>query len=434
MGNVAGRCQRVIGGTKDGMEVFDREVQSHNDDLLASTKVGTSTPPKEVQMHTKAIQPPATTGLAESGTSPTSVKSNQMEIQANPQEAEITGGSGKEEEEPEVIYLPAPEAKVSEPGEAEVIYLPNPDIKTDEAKQQEQSVPAEAAVVAVAPATKKQPRAKQRAASDTASQSSQKSQSTAAGSTRKKQPKLDASCPSSRADADFERELKAVKKRLKEGKTGQAAVGGGAPVDLMNIGGFYNSSTSDGERDMRKHMFISFYREQYARIGNLDVSQYPEDNSLGLSIKDGHRPMPRPKDPFDVPPDHKQPLGNITPEQLKKYGCESKRMLICLHGDLFDVSDRPDKYSKDGPYWAMVGHDITWGLVCGNDDAITYDQYFDVFKVQPRDMAERKLQGLMSWWCFYEKEYGAPVGRLDLYNEEWKLPEPPEVGDVCCVM
>ena len=41
----------------------------------------------------------------------------------------------------------------------------------------------------------------------------------------------------------------------------------------------------------------------------------------------------------------------------------------------------------------MVGHDITWSLVCGNDDALNYDQYFDLFKIQPVDMAERKLQG-----------------------------------------
>merc|ERR1711862_790647 len=152
-------------------------------------------------------------------------------------------------------------------------------------------------------------------------------------------------------------------------------------------------------------MFISFYREQYAKIGNLVVSQYGnEDASLGLSIKDGHRLMPRPKHKPDLPPEYKKPLNVISQKELRKYNCENKRMLICVHGDLFDVSDRPDKYSKDGPYWAMVGHDITWGLVCGNDDAITYDQFFDVFKIQPRDIVERKLHGLMSWWCFYEKE------------------------------
>eukprot|EP00427_Karlodinium_veneficum_P044376 CAMPEP_0169270782 /NCGR_PEP_ID=MMETSP1016-20121227/49334_1 /TAXON_ID=342587 /ORGANISM="Karlodinium micrum, Strain CCMP2283" /LENGTH=81 /DNA_ID=CAMNT_0009356217 /DNA_START=21 /DNA_END=266 /DNA_ORIENTATION=+ len=81
----------------------------------------------------------------------------------------------------------------------------------------------------------------------------------------------------------------------------------------------------------------------------------------------------------------------------------------------------------------MVGHDITWGLVCGNDDAITYDYYYDVFKI-PKETADRRLQGLISWWCFYEKEYGAPVGRLDIYNEEWKLPAPPEIGETCVVM
>merc|ERR1719401_1800022 len=190
---------------------------------------------------------------------------------------------------------------------------------------------------------------------------------------------------------------------------------------------------SCGERDCKKSLFITFYREQYAKIGSLDVSQYSQEESNGLSIKGGHRPMPRPAH-VDLPPDHKKPLGNLSAKELRSYNCENQRMLISVHGDLFDISDRPDKYGKDGPYWAMAGNDITWGLLCGNDDAITYNEYYDVFKITPVESVDRRLQGLMSWWCFYEKEYGEPVGRLDVYNEEWKLPQPPEVADVCVVM
>lgn len=251
---------------------------------------------------------------------------------------------------------------------------------------------------------------------------------------RRKEPQVEASCPSSKKDEDFERELKALKKKQKEKEKGikpKEKEKGISDAGMYNI---YSSFCSAGERDMRKGMFISFYREQYAKIGSLDVSQYQEDASFGLSIKGGHRPMPRPKDQPDLPEDYKKPLGSITEDELRKYGCESKRMLLCVHGDLFDVSDRPDKYGKDGPYWAMVGHDITWGLVCGNDDMSTYDMYFDIFKIQPIEAADRRLQGVISWWCFYEKEYGAPVGRLKVYDEEWKLPEPPEVGDVCSIM
>lgn len=255
-----------------------------------------------------------------------------------------------------------------------------------------------------------------------------------------------ASCPASRQEADLQREMKEIKRQEIIKKTKEKAANvkplspmpmdlGGGMAGLPQYNTVYDSPMSAGERECKKGLFVSFYKEQYARIGDLDVSQYDDENaSLGLKIKDGHRHMPRPKQTIDLPPDYKKPIGTITPKELRKYGCTNPRMLLCVHGDLFDVSDRPDKYSDSGPYWAMVGHDITWGLVCGNDDSITYDQYFDIFKICPVDLAERKMQGLMSWWCFYEKEYGEPVGRLSLYNEEWKLPAPPEVGEACVVM
>jgi len=253
----------------------------------------------------------------------------------------------------------------------------------------------------------------------------------------RKKPETEAGCPSSKTNEDFERELNLLRsqpkpqKKTKEPKPKKPEPTTGA----MQAFDMYSSVISAGERDVKKGMFCSFYREQYAKIPTLDISQYgDQDASSGLSIKDGHRPMPRPRGVIDLPPDHKQPLGTISVSELAKYGCESKRMLICVHGDLFDVSDRPDKYSKDGPYWAMVGHDISWGFVCGVDDSSSYDQYYDIFKIQPEENMDRRLQGLMSWWCFYEKEYGDPVGRLDVYEEEWKLPQPPEVGDVCSVM
>jgi len=32
----------------------------------------------------------------------------------------------------------------------------------------------------------------------------------------------------------------------------------------------------------------------------------------------------------------------------------------------------------------------------------------------------------MNWWAFFEREYGSPVGRLDVYDREWELPAPPD--------
>merc|ERR550525_131741 len=116
----------------------------------------------------------------------------------------------------------------------------------------------------------------------------------------------------------------------------------------------------------------------------------------------------------------------VSAKQLREaFSCEGERKLVCIHGDLFDVSDRPDKYGPDGPYCYMTGRDITWGLLRGDDAEEHMDKYYDVFKISPTEVADRKLQGLMSWWCFFEKEYGAPVGRLDVYQEEWRLAAPP---------
>jgi hypothetical protein len=249
---------------------------------------------------------------------------------------------------------------------------------------------------------------------------------------------VDASCPGEKKNEDFDRDLKAMKKKTKKpqgalSKELKASQAKAAPANAY-LAGLYASPMSAGERDLKRNMFISFYREEYAKIPTLNISQYAPDANEGLTIKEGHRPMPKTNMHVDLPPDYKQPLKPMSASELLKYGCESQRMLICIHGDLFDVSDRPDKYGSKGPYWAMAGHDISWGLVSGLDDPSTYDKYYDVFKIQPADQGERRLQGLMSWWCFYEKEYGAPVGRLDLYDEEWKLPQPPEIADVCVVM
>lgn len=53
----------------------------------------------------------------------------------------------------------------------------------------------------------------------------------------------------------------------------------------------------------------------------------------------------------------------LSPSELATYDSSNKRLLICVHGDLFDVSDRPDKYGPDGPYSTMAGHDLdmSWG-------------------------------------------------------------------------
>eukprot|EP00434_Breviolum_minutum_P025994 symbB.v1.2.022977.t1/scaffold2063.1/size90803/5 len=174
-------------------------------------------------------------------------------------------------------------------------------------------------------------------------------------------------------------------------------------------------------------MFKSFYREQYARLkksAGPDLKQKDPTTgesgiaTSGLKAEGGHRPLPRPKG-LKMPKDFRKDVGRISQKDLvEKYSCQGERMLISVYGDLFDVSDRPDKYGPDGPYWYMTGKDITWALVSGEDTEEQMDKFYDLFKIQPMEAADRRLQGLMSWWAFYEKEYGKPVGRNTGYDKD----------------
>mmetsp|Transcript_85004 Transcript_85004/g.243956 ORF Transcript_85004/g.243956 Transcript_85004/m.243956 type:complete len:518 (+) Transcript_85004:234-1787(+) len=244
------------------------------------------------------------------------------------------------------------------------------------------------------------------------------------------------SCPASKKDQAFEKELKKVKKQIKLKMTPQQI------EEMSNP--WLTTDMSAPERQLNKELFVSFYRGEYAKIKlakgpeketGPDLKQYSQESVAGLKLTDGHRPMARPRG-IEVPKDFRQPVGTLTAKELAAKNCASNRMLLCIHGDLFDVSDRPDKYGKDGPYHYMTGHDMTWGLVVGDDAEEFLDKYYDIFKVTPKEKADRKLQGLMSWWAFYENEYGEPVGRLDIYQKEWELPPPPSgsMDNECSVM
>lgn len=188
-------------------------------------------------------------------------------------------------------------------------------------------------------------------------------------------------------------------------------------------------------RATRKAELVDFYRDFYAATSgkSVNTSQYTAAEKNGLSITGGHRYMPRPAH-VDLPADYKQPVGVLTPLELRAKCCTHRRLLLSVHGDLFDVSDRPDKYGPEGPYNSMSGHDITWALWSGYDEEEEWDKYYDLHKARPREERDRRFQGLMSWWAFFEQEYGSPVGRLDVYEKEWDLAAPPAVKDLCTVM
>lgn len=83
----------------------------------------------------------------------------------------------------------------------------------------------------------------------------------------------------------------------------------------------------------------------------------------------------------------------------------------------------------------MSGHDITWGFVSGKDVPETVDRCYDLWKVAPEHFRDSKLKLIYAWVAFYEWEYGDPVGKLDLYENESALKGPPmEESEDCCIM
>eukprot|EP00747_Dinoflagellata_sp_TGD_P162921 gnl/TRDRNA2_/TRDRNA2_181078_c0_seq1.p1 gnl/TRDRNA2_/TRDRNA2_181078_c0~~gnl/TRDRNA2_/TRDRNA2_181078_c0_seq1.p1 ORF type:complete len:467 (+),score=95.21 gnl/TRDRNA2_/TRDRNA2_181078_c0_seq1:191-1591(+) len=209
--------------------------------------------------------------------------------------------------------------------------------------------------------------------------------------------------------------------------------GGGQPAGNMLI-----VMPTPYERDNTRRLILAGFREKYSKMGKETsaamVEQYDSKQTQGLKIEGGHRPMRRPDD-VKLPADFRKSVGVITPEKLAEHDCANLRKLVCVYGDVFDVSDRPDKYGEDGPYAWMSGTDITWGLLSGKDVPEQVNHYYDCWKIAPKEYRDRKLQGLLAWVAFYEYEYGLPVGQLDKYTNEAALKGPPmETAEECSIM
>lgn len=203
---------------------------------------------------------------------------------------------------------------------------------------------------------------------------------------------------------------------------------------------------SDQERDGLKRSLVDMFKNKYMELkaqtearksitSTLKTDQYDQAQKEGLSLQGGHQPMKRPENVF-LPPSFRQPLGVLSLEGLSAYGCNNKdrRYLIGVYGDIFDISDRPDKYGPDGPYNELTGRDITWCLFTGIDQPAYCDRCYDLFKAI--DLGKDKLAGVCSWLAWYTTEYGDPVARLEPYTRERELPVPPisEVDETCTVM
>lgn len=203
---------------------------------------------------------------------------------------------------------------------------------------------------------------------------------------------------------------------------------------------------SDQERLCLKNSMVGMFRDKYIELkaaaqqaeshrSTLQTDQYDPEQKIGLKLKGGHQPMKRPEN-VDLPSTYRQPMGVISLDELGKFdpSNQDRRYLLSIYGDVFDVSDRPDKYGPDGPYNELTGKDITWGMFTGVDQPEMCNRCYDLFKA--KDQGTDKLAGLCSWLGWYETEYGVPVARLEPYTHERDLPAPPleEVGEACAVM
>jgi hypothetical protein len=213
------------------------------------------------------------------------------------------------------------------------------------------------------------------------------------------------------------------------------------------------------ERDNTRKMYLGQFRAEYnklkeARIRNAqspcttgtsptglpsaspDLSTYSEADAAGLTLKGAHMEMVRPDD-VKMPDDYMKPVGVIPLAKLKEYNCERKdgRLLVSVYGEIFDVSDRPDKYDPDGPYWFMSGADITWGFVAGRDSEDMCNGIYDLWKIAPESTRDHKFKTIYAWLCWYEFEYGNAVGQLEEYQKEVGCKGPPmEDEDNCSIM
>jgi hypothetical protein len=234
---------------------------------------------------------------------------------------------------------------------------------------------------------------------------------------------------------------------------GEGGIAPAMPKINIPAGDMRIKMPNEALRANTRKMILEQFRSKYKKLKRSDVSiatdSYTEAEASMLQIKDGHKPMPRPeKGSVQLPKDFRKPIpknstkeaiGSMTLSKLLEYGVETwkpgQRMLVSVYGDIFDVSDRPDKYGPDGPYHWMTGHDLTWGFVSGSDHPDKVDKFYDYWKVAPESLRDRKLQGILAWVAWYEWEYGKPVGILEPYVCENGLKGPPiEDAQECCVM
>merc|ERR1719454_2255588 len=85
----------------------------------------------------------------------------------------------------------------------------------------------------------------------------------------------------------------------------------------------------------------------------------------------------------------------MTPEELSKFDCESKRPLVSVHGDIFDVSSNLREYGSGGARCFQAGTDITWAVISGSPHKKdSCNCFYDIFKAKDKEVLTGRFMRL----------------------------------------
>ncbi|KAJ7326966.1 hypothetical protein JRQ81_016725 [Phrynocephalus forsythii] len=119
-----------------------------------------------------------------------------------------------------------------------------------------------------------------------------------------------------------------------------------------------------------------------------------------------------PSGPADALPRMKR--RDFTLEQLREYdGARTPRILLAVHGKVFDVTKGSKFYGPEGPYGIFAGRDASRGLAtfCLDKDALR-DEYDDL-----SDLNAVQMESVREWEMQFKEKYDY-VGRLLKPGEE----------------
>jgi membrane-associated progesterone receptor component len=99
-------------------------------------------------------------------------------------------------------------------------------------------------------------------------------------------------------------------------------------------------------------------------------------------------------------------IKDYTPSQLAKFnGVDGAPIYICVKGNIYDVSSKPNFYGPAGPYGLFAGKDASRALAKGSLKAE------DVDNTDISDLKLPEVDALNQWEVSYQSKYDL-VGKL----------------------